>query len=108
MNEEETIQIAESYRRTAQYVKERLSVRDFGLEILDEIMQRGYRVIVSARRTLGYQSETCGKGCECDFCKVGKGKNTVLPNRKGEIFEVYIPLEQNPNPPCIEEMVWYN
>lgn len=107
MDGDEIVQTAEDYRRISKYTKERLTVRQFGLEVLDEIMQRGYRVIVSAGRTLGYQTED-GRGCECDFCKVGKGKNTVLPNRKGEIFEIYIPPANIANEPLIERMVWFS
>jgi len=75
------------------------TVRYYGLEYLYTLLIQRYRIIIAPRKTLGYQRDDCDGG-------VGRGNNTVLPNRKGEIFDIDV----SPNgsyPPSITEMAWY-
>jgi len=103
---EELVRYARQYIELNVSSKNFLTVKQIGLRELETLMDEGYRVIISPARTLGYESE-CGRGCECEFCKVGKGKNTVLPNRIGEIYEIDIPPPTAEWSPYISDMVWY-
>lgn len=105
LTEERLVEMAGDYNRVGRLFRGRISISEFGLVELDGLMRLGYRVIVQPRVTLGYQTED-GRYCECNFCKVGRGKNTVLQNRIGEILELDVyPYEDSE--PRINEMVWY-
>lgn len=102
-SEADVSKIVEDYNTIASKTKERQTVKDFDIRLLNKVLD-DYRVIISARKTLGYEP-TYGR--DDDWYKPGKGNATILPNRKGEIIQIDIPPKNATYKPYIEEMVWY-
>ncbi|MCK4669742.1 MAG: hypothetical protein KAT43_00955 [Nanoarchaeota archaeon] len=88
-------------------VLERRTMAEWGIETLSNLHDIGYNVWVTPKKTLGYESSTCGRGCDGGVCcGQGKGRFTVLPNRKGCIEEFEFEPKSVDWTPYFE-MYWY-
>jgi len=98
--------------------KQPITIAEYGLGEVHKKLREGCRVIIKSRKTLGYCSARFFmEARDIDSAlKIGRGHNTILPNRKGEILEVSSnsfngDLYPNPNTPeeaYITDLVWYS
>jgi len=97
--------IAEDYNRGTGLTENRLTLRQFGLGLINRLVDEGYRVIVKAKIPLGYINDTYRDG-KSEVLE-GACSYVVLPNRRGEITYIEIPESGDKYSPHIEQMTWF-